>query len=830
MNRRELNRLVAQLLAEAGSSTALLESVATEMRFRRGQIAERSSINLSLLGNLLDDDDALAHVYQSLNAPKLEAAYRATARQRRKFTDAEIPIVTQLFTPRWVVEFLLQNTLGRRWVQMHPDTRLRKTWRWLADDISDPQLPEDHALRAIDLRICDPACGTMNFGLVAVDLLRQIYREELDRAGETDWPQPSCKLPTKIDAAIANHNLFGFDIDPLALDLARQTLQIKLSCNLPENHLQLADTLFDKKIDAMRFDVIATNPPYLCARNLDPKTVAKLKSRYPLAWRDTCVCFIPRCLELLKPGGRLGILLMQSFLFTAAYEKLRAALLASSAIETAAHFGSNLFDVGNPGTLQTIALCFRAGASSQLATFYRLVEEADKQTSLQRAIQDAHSPLRFCATSEDLARKPRGAWMYWITPAEQKTFETLPSLGSIAPPRQGLATTDNRRFVRWWWEVEPPNFVGSRPRWKPYAKGGRFRRWHESPQHRVNWEDDGAEIKAAIISRYPYLNGQWQWVAKNAQFYGRSGITYSYLTSAQFSARLLDAGAIFDVAGSALFPDDPLTLLAIMNSRTASRLLAAINPTVNFQVGDLRQLPIPCAADKELNLLAARAVIAAKKLESFDETSPVFSVPAAWNENEIETLHAELATLQSQIDARVAELYQLPNSATPSPEIPARNTVDHARRWASYALGVWLGRFGSARGEIAMLCPLDPKLADDLRDILSERVGAKSLSEIEIHLGGFPRFFARDFFPWHNRLYKNSPVYAGLSHGEKLAAAPLLGATSDLMHKLLRTVGCRELIVWQNPPDAPASERLGPLAEWLPDARLRRALATAAIA
>ena len=99
----------------------------------------------------------------------------------------------------------------------------------------------------------------------------------------------------------------------------------------------------------------------------------------------------------------------------------------------------------------------------------------------------------------------------------------------------------------------------------------------------MNWEDDGCEIKQAIVDRYPYLDGQWQWVAKNA-WYGREGITYSYLTSGAFSARRLEAGTIFDVAGASLFPDDPLALLGILNSTVAGRLLHAINPTVDFQV------------------------------------------------------------------------------------------------------------------------------------------------------------------------------------------------------------------------------------------------------
>jgi hypothetical protein len=213
----------------------------------------------------------------------------------------------------------------------------------------------------------------------------------------------------------------------------------------------------------------------------------------------------------------------------------------------------------------------------------------------------------------DLQSMPRGAWSYWTPPVVRAAFARMPRLADLSPPRQGLATTDNARFVRFWWEVEPISAApaaGATPgRWFPYAKGGRFRRWYEAPRHRVNWEDDGRQIKQSIVERYPYLNGKWEWVAKNASCYGRpGGVCWSYLTSGCFSARRLEAGSIFDVAASSVFPEDPLGLLALLNSNAAAQLPAAINPTVNFQVGDLGELPFPKTLPRELGELAARGI------------------------------------------------------------------------------------------------------------------------------------------------------------------------------------------------------------------------------
>lgn len=503
-----------------GGARGLLTAVADGMRSARAEPAFVTA-ELGELQSLLHHDDLLGQIYQAINAPALEAAYRATARERRKFTADEIPAVTQLFTPKWVVEFLLQNTLGRLWLEIHPDSGLGKKWKWLVKG--------NHAtggtpmLRATEIRVCDPACGTMNFGLVAIDMFREIYREE-----------KSC-AESEIDDQIVRHNLTGFDIDPLAVDLARQSLEIKIGKPIAQGEHQLfvKDALFDEKM-ADSFDVVVTNPPYLSARNLDPKVVRRLKGRFPAGWRDYYACFMLRSLEMLRPGGRLGILTMHSFMFTGAFERLRREIAESADVCTVAHFGPGLFEVGNPGTLQTAAVVLqRKPATDGPAQFFRLVDEDDKRVALAKAVGSSSA---FELKQSELASLPRLAWMYWISPKVRRAFRDLPRLGEIAPPRQGLATTDNALFVRYWWEVEPPNFSGERTKWKPYAKGGRFRRWYESARHRVNWEDDGREIKQAIVDRYPYLDGQWQWVAKNSGWYGREGITYSYLTSGSFSA------------------------------------------------------------------------------------------------------------------------------------------------------------------------------------------------------------------------------------------------------------------------------------------------------
>ncbi|HTL28802.1 MAG TPA: N-6 DNA methylase, partial [Tepidisphaeraceae bacterium] len=688
MTPRQLNQWVADVRTRAGSAQRVLDACHRAMRELRGlPISGISASDFELNGELtpaaelvLQQDDALGRIYQSLNAPALEASYRATTRERRKFKDSEIPAVTQLFTPRWVVEFLLHNTLGRRWLDWHPDSSIKLPWLVKREE------PNCEPFRtASTIRILDPACGTMNFGLVAGEMLREMYREEMDRAGRNGWPcEPSVRDERDIGPAIASRNLAGVDIDRIALQLAEATMEMS---GLPGCRLIQADALLGVTIgDA---DVVVTNPPYLSARNLPKERVTELKKRYPRAWRDAYACFIERCLELCRPDGRVGMLTMHSFMFTGAFDALRRRMCEEATIETIAHFGGGLFGIGNPGTLQTVAFTGRksredatrlSSSKSSDCVAIRLVEAGSKQEGLREAIDEPSK--RYRLSQADLQSLPRGAWSYWMPSSARAAWHTMPTLGDIAPPRQGLATTDNARFVRYWWEVE-----GASPqKWRPYAKAGQFRRWYQRPMHCVNWQNDGAEIKQSICDRYPYLKGKWQWVAKNSEYYGRPGITYSYLTSGNFSARLMPEGSLFDVAGSALFPGDPLTMLAILNSSAARELLHAINPTVNFQVGDLRLLPIPREPDERLRHHVSRAIELQKRLDQFDETTPDFVAPMPW-ESAAElhrSMYESLRRTETEIDTIVAQHYGM--SSQYEGMIPAFEPVDLARRWVSVAV------------------------------------------------------------------------------------------------------------------------------------------------
>lgn len=433
-----------------------------------------------------------------------------------------------------------------------------------------------------------------------------------------------------------------------------------------------------------RYDIVAANPPYMTSRNMSPAMSAFLKQDYPASKGDLYAAFIDRCADLLAPGGRLAMITQQSFMFISSYEDLRAKLRKLVAIETMIHVGPRAFAEIGGEKVNTTLFVLRAEPDTMrrdasTGTYIRLVREPDaeaKRRGFERAaahLQAGESdPVVYRYRQGDFDAIPGSPWVYWITPGLRHLFQTLPKLGDIAQPRQGLATADNFRFLRYWWEIGAPRIGfgcasgiearASRKRWFPYMKGGEFQRWWGNQEYTVNWANDGHEIKDYICEAYPYLKGKWQWVAKNTEYYFRRGVTYTAISSKAFSARYLPGTMPFDHAGNCIFmASEPelIEVVALLNSELIAHFLGLLNPTVNYYTNDLERLPIPTHSSDTLNVLVARAIALARADSAEDETTYEFVAPPAWPDGieRVAARHAELAAVEREIDEEVYRLY-----------------------------------------------------------------------------------------------------------------------------------------------------------------------------
>jgi hypothetical protein len=542
---------------------------------------------------------------------------------------------TQIYTPAWVVDHLLQNTLDQK----------------LSDSADIPAL--------LNTTLLDPALGGGIFLVQALASCMAAYQT----FGLT--PAEAAKY------SLAN-NLFGLDIDPAALATAALSLILKAFC-LGLNKAQVKNLLplanlcliedeagdqkefplgslcknlrnIDGHILSKRYDVVVANPPYLGRKLLPRPLKEKLKRYYPDAASDLSQAFLSMALDLAKPGGKVGFITQGSILHLANARCLRERILKEHQLIQVVELGSGVFPflAGEKASTALIIIRNSRPANDQEGHFLSLVAQSDKSSRLAGASPDSDNrcpaqidSLEIVRRQSDFLNDQDGVINYMRPQVVINLRSRLPKLADIATLKQGLATTNNARFLRYIWEINPAD-IGER--FVPYARGEGGERWWSPLNTLVLWENNGLAIKEAVKEAYPYLKGNYAWVVKNEDYYFRGGLTFSFVSKDRLAVRKLAAGAIFDVGSSAIFAhnsDQEGTLLAYLNSTLATAMAHDLNPTINFQVGDLKKLVIPNFSPVEqarLSNLAGLCVAAKEKLFTlssplrFFQQSKVFSV------------------------------------------------------------------------------------------------------------------------------------------------------------------------------------------------------------
>ncbi len=561
---------------------------------------------------LFANEIAIGHAYQLCSQLRRKDALKQVQSSNKEMNADALISFTQLYTPQWVVDTLIAHTLTAQ--------------------------NSATALNAAELNIIDPACGGGNFLLPAFEALVEIYCAE--GMSESDTVQHMSKGA-----------LSGVDIDPygvwitslaltvrcLRLDtpmaVSFQGLQLLEKRDSQESILGTLDRSFDS-VDghplSKRYSVVLTNPPYIGRKLLSRELKQLLREHYPNDSHDISVAFTRRSLELLKEGGRLGLITQSSILYLPSSKQFRQSLIEDFNPILAVEAGTGVFPLQSGEKIDSVLMVIERRTSTkgtstkelskkqtQPTLFVNLRKEKEKAAALECVLREpASNPLAYRRSIQSFSRFPNSQFNYACPDAAVTLFEKLPPLADYAEVRQGLATTDNDRFVRYMWDVREEEINSI---WFPYVKGAGSQRWFSPVLNVVKWENEGFEIKEAVKKAYPYLKGKVHWVVKNEKYYFQEGLSFSFVNNGDLAVRLLPAGCIFDVAASALFPVsiDRYALLAFLNSSFASKMAHLINPTINFQVGDVKRLPIvPFTAEEiqELAHLAAVCVEATKEI------------------------------------------------------------------------------------------------------------------------------------------------------------------------------------------------------------------------
>lgn len=647
----------------------------------------------SILRGLVDDipEEDWEHVevigwlYQFYISEKKDAVIGKVVKSE------DIPAATQLFTPNWIVQYLVQNSVGRQWLQTYPDSPLKDKMEYYIEPAE--QTPEVQAqLAAItpasiepeSIKVLDPACGSGHILIEAYNVLKNIYEERGYRG--RDIPQ-----------LILENNIFGLDIDDRAAQLsgfallmmARQddrrifTRDVRLNVvSLQESlHLDIAklwqqlnfhqqvqtgsmgdmfaennaltqtdsaeyqllmrtlkrfvnaktlgsliqvpqeeeaelkvflDALyrleqegdFQQKaaakafipfiqqawILAQRYDAVVANPPYMGGKGMNGELKEFAKNHFPDSKSDLFAMFMQHAFSLLKENGFNAQVNMQSWMFLSSFELFRKWLIDSKTLITMAHLGPKAFSQISGEIVQTTAwVIHNIHFNYYKPVFFRLIdgnEEAKKCSLLNKENSFTES------SQDDFKKIPGTPISYWIDNKLRNLFIDMKPVRDFIKVTGGMTTGDNDKFLRLWHEVNTLrcNFNASDreeakislKKWFPYNKGGSYRKWYGNQEYVVNWFNDGEAI-IANGKAYP----------RSKDYYFKESLTYSATSSSYFGIRYSNPGFIFDAKGSSCFSDSTTLKLGLgfLSSQLASFLLKAINPTIEFQTGDINILP-----------------------------------------------------------------------------------------------------------------------------------------------------------------------------------------------------------------------------------------------
>lgn len=426
-------------------------------------------------------------------------------------------------------------------------------------------------------------------------------------------------------------------------------------------------------LDVLRakYHVVLMNPPFGDATVGSREYIAK---HYPKTKGDLYTAFLERGLQWLEPGGALGALGPRTAYFLKTSTAFREEIVLTRQVAAFADLGINVLDTAK---VEAAAIVVRDSAPDRPALFFRSLKTRDKVAHLVDSTlawrTGGRPALVYEVDPSSLRDIPGSPFAYWVGDSLRRKFKELPPLeGHLAEVRQGLATADDGRFLRLWWEV-PAEEIGRGRRWVPFAKGGEYSPYWDDLRLVVDWGDNGAAIRASGNAR-----------VQNVAYYFRPGLTFPRRTTSDISVRVLPEGSVFGDKGPSVFPIGvaPEALAAIMNSQVFSVFLAfgasaadqdPASISKSYEIGLVQQQPLPALhGDRRLTDYGRDAIDRMRSVDCADETTHAFVALAelGCSEGTLEERHAAsirsmedriLASMdaQNRIDDIVAELYEL---------------------------------------------------------------------------------------------------------------------------------------------------------------------------
>lgn len=602
--------------------------------------------------------EIIGWLYQYYNQVEKDRVISA----KKTYKKNEIAYATQLFTPDWIVKYMVENSLGKYWLEHSEKSSISEKWKYFIKD----DIKEGNKENPSEIKFIDPCCGSGHILVYAFEIYYQIYLQNGYKKNE-------------IPEMILKNNLYGLDIDDRAGQLSILSIILKAreydknifnkeivrnlnilsiqESNLiseslldnisSENNRKNAEYLIDKFKNAkeigslltiedndynkleeeivnnttifgielrekllpiikvanilnLKYNIVVTNPPYMNTTSMNNNLKNYITERYPDFKYDLFSAFIVRNSYLSNANGYMGFMTPYVWMFISSYEKLRRYIIDKLNISSLIQLEYSALEEA------TVPICTFVlnKKNGEKGNYFRLTDFKGGMTVQENKYLEINEKKNECwykTNTENFKKIPGSPIVYWASESYFNIFKESAILKTDGDTRQGMATSDNNRFLRYWYEVENKKLgfnmknaeeaLKSQKKWFPYNKGGYFRKWYGNMDYVINYENDGYEVKEYAKSLYNSVTR----TIKSISEYFKESISWSKISSGSIAFRYYPNGFIFDVAGCCIFYKDKKTMYyqnAFLNTNVAGSILSMISPTLNYEAGHIAILPI----------------------------------------------------------------------------------------------------------------------------------------------------------------------------------------------------------------------------------------------
>lgn len=792
----------------------------------------------------------------------------------------QVPAATQLFTPKWIVQYMVDNTLGKLWLKHRNSDNIKDRLEFYMESREGNGQEaisklESDILKPEDIKFFDPACGCGNILSYAFDVFYSIYEE-------------SSYLEEDIPRLIIENNLYGLDIDKRAVSLAKAILifkgreknrnffekisyqsmnsnlmciksssrliaykdilakdikdeayakgqidaiiesfkygedlgslisinnfdlsfwkerlqYIKNSSSVESNELSelLQHLIKQSSIISQQYHVVCTNPPYMSKKYMHKVLKTYLKQKYPSYNGDLFSVFMVRNLEYTLSCGYAAFMTPFVWMFIKEYEDLRKYIIKNKTILSLIQLEYSAYMDAIVSVCTFIIENCHKGEAGEYIRLSDFKGAENQPLKVIEAVKNPKVSYRFSCSQETFKSIPSCPIAYWVSDKLLQVFakaERLEKYIDITGSQN--VTANNDKYLRKHWEVDRD---GIGQRWKPYTKGGEYRKWYGNIEYLVDWSEEARNF---------YRDNKTSNLLSDKYCF-REGITYNGISVRGFAVR--EAGKnVYDKGGPTFhLRDDSIKyyVLGLLNSKVISTIMQVYNPTMNYQVQDIKNIPFILATDKALRLrideLVKNCMELSRKDWTFKETSLEFEEHPfitfmhdsgslretfykweQYSREQFELLKEE----ETELNKIFIGLYGMEEEI--SPDITDEDiTVAKADlkgdmiNFISFAVGCILGRYKVKGFEGSFGVPLtkDNIFQDSLTNrfmyFVSICFGEQNLNEnmdfIAAAIGGrrsehplvtINKYFLKEFHKDHFRIFKKRPVYWLFTSGER---------------------------------------------------------------